>query len=335
MFSFNFLPSDKDTDGGSMKEESQQQSNDSHKAVPTSEDAEFHWLQPTDVKICLEDMTKCFAHLERACQMVILSKQQEDDTSNINSMSYLRQIHEDMVSQQSALHYNRTDLVPGIYEGGLKVWECSMDLCRYLYDHDVTMQGHVLELGCGHGLPSCWVFKMALSRQLEDCWVTLSDYNEFVLTDVTLKNVFLNAKDACSISTEPTLTKWLSEHAALGAGDWNKMSSLLLQPTPQSPDQPQAAPKDGLFDFILAAETTYSETAATETAMLIARHLRPGKGVAYVATKRYYFGVRGGTSCLVDALNRQGSHLDVEVLKEYNNGVGNIRELLLVRSHSP
>ena len=27
-----------------------------------------------------------------------------------------------------------TDIVPGKYEGGLKVWECSRDLGRYLFD---------------------------------------------------------------------------------------------------------------------------------------------------------------------------------------------------------
>jgi hypothetical protein len=24
------------------------------------------------------------------------------------------------------------DVIPGLYEGGLKVWECSLDLCRFL-----------------------------------------------------------------------------------------------------------------------------------------------------------------------------------------------------------
>lgn len=27
-----------------------------------------------------------------------------------------------------------SDLVPGVYEGGLKTWECSMDLVDYLHD---------------------------------------------------------------------------------------------------------------------------------------------------------------------------------------------------------
>jgi len=97
-----------------------------------------------------------------------------------------------------------------------------------------------------------------------------------------------------------------------------------------------ALPKGGLFDCILASETTYSETAAMETAELLSRHLKPGKGIAYISTKRYYFGVGGGTKCFCDALNKQKAHkFHVETLKIYDNGAGNIRELLLVKSLGP
>jgi hypothetical protein len=102
-----------------------------------------------------------------------------------------------------------------------------------------------------------------------------------------------------------------------------------------SPSHPAAVPPSGLFDFILAAETTYSETAAIETANIIARHLKPATGTAYIATKRYYFGVGGGTSCFCEALKRQTEHrFDIEILQVYDNGVSNIRELLLVRCRS-
>jgi len=49
-----------------------------------------------------------------------------------------------------------SDLVAGVYEGGMKLWECSLDLVQFL---DAPrwrsrIQGaRVLELGCGHGLP--------------------------------------------------------------------------------------------------------------------------------------------------------------------------------------
>ena len=39
-------------------------------------------------------------------------------------------------------------------QGGLKIWECSEDLARYLHDSDLQLRDKsVLELGCGAGLP--------------------------------------------------------------------------------------------------------------------------------------------------------------------------------------
>lgn len=38
--------------------------------------------------------------------------------------------------EQAALVDAPADLVPGVYEGGLKTWECALDLAAYL-DRDV------------------------------------------------------------------------------------------------------------------------------------------------------------------------------------------------------
>ena len=46
-----------------------------------------------------------------------------------------------------------SDLVPGIYEGGLKIWECAVDLARLLEREDIDGKC-VLELGCGAGKSS-------------------------------------------------------------------------------------------------------------------------------------------------------------------------------------
>lgn len=46
------------------------------------------------------------------------------------------------------------DLVSGVYEGGLKIWECSLDLVDYIKANASTFAGKsILELGCGQGLP--------------------------------------------------------------------------------------------------------------------------------------------------------------------------------------
>jgi len=43
--------------------------------------------------------------------------------------------------------------VTGIYEGGLKIWECSIDLATYIASKIDVKDLCVLELGCGAGLP--------------------------------------------------------------------------------------------------------------------------------------------------------------------------------------
>lgn len=48
---------------------------------------------------------------------------------------------------------SHSDLLSGVYEGGLKVWECTFDLLNYLESEGVCFSGaRVLDLGCGAGL---------------------------------------------------------------------------------------------------------------------------------------------------------------------------------------
>ena len=48
-----------------------------------------------------------------------------------------------------------SDLVSGVYEGGVKVWECTFDLIDYLHSNKEIMKDRkIMELGCGQALPS-------------------------------------------------------------------------------------------------------------------------------------------------------------------------------------
>jgi SAM-dependent methyltransferase len=76
------------------------------------------------------------------------------------------------------------DLISGKYEGGLKLWECSLDLLKYLKSFEV-LPYKVLELGCGHGLPGIFCAQ-------QNCLVTFQDYNKEVLEYVTVNNVVKN-----------------------------------------------------------------------------------------------------------------------------------------------
>ncbi|KAJ1674487.1 hypothetical protein EV182_003181, partial [Spiromyces aspiralis] len=95
-----------------------------------------------------------------------------------------------------------SDLVKGVYEGGLKTWECSIDLINYLtetYDDEGLVDLDVLEIGCGSALPSLHILKAqhevaaaaaGSGRQIGR--VHMQDYNHEVLRLVTLSNVLLN-----------------------------------------------------------------------------------------------------------------------------------------------
>ncbi|KAG0031022.1 Histidine protein methyltransferase 1 [Podila clonocystis] len=82
----------------------------------------------------------------------------------------------------------KSDLVKGIYEGGLKTWECALDLVAYLAENKEPYDGKkVLELGCGSALPGIYLLTQSSSVKVD-----FQDYNDQVLKLVTLPNVLLN-----------------------------------------------------------------------------------------------------------------------------------------------
>eukprot|EP00249_Psilotum_nudum_P016421 c25817_g1_i3 orf=1-588(-) len=87
------------------------------------------------------------------------------------------------------------DLIPGKYEGGLKLWECAIDLLNTLrqeiQDGHLSFRGkRVLELGCGHGLPG--IFACLKGASL----VHFQDFNVEVLRSLTIPNVNSNLEHA-------------------------------------------------------------------------------------------------------------------------------------------
>lgn len=72
-------------------------------------------------------------------------------------------------------NYDR-DIIPGVYEGGFKLWECTIDMVNYLVRENVDFDGkNVLDLGCGHGLLGMG----ALKKGAKSC--TFQDYNQDVI----------------------------------------------------------------------------------------------------------------------------------------------------------
>ena len=104
-----------------------------------------------------------------------------------------------------------SDLIPGVYEGGLKTWECALDLVETLEALHTTSGGstadgswssrlrgkNALELGCGTALPSLFILSQVLKDPLPSAskkvglTLHLADYNAQVLQLVTLPNLIL------------------------------------------------------------------------------------------------------------------------------------------------
>merc|ERR1712243_256667 len=80
------------------------------------------------------------------------------------------------------------DVETDIYEGGFKLWECTLDICQYfLKNYAKTVVGkRVLELGCGHGLPGILALKLGCES------VVFQDLNFEVLKLITACNIGLN-----------------------------------------------------------------------------------------------------------------------------------------------
>ncbi|KAL8613115.1 hypothetical protein ACOMHN_035056 [Nucella lapillus] len=128
------------------------------------------------------------------------------------------------VAQAIAGH---SDLIAGQYEGGLKVWECSLDLCHYLAEESGlgVEGGGVLEVGCGAGLPAMLACTMGARS------AHFQDFNQEVLETYTMRNVELNGINPASLK--------------FFYGDWSSFASL-------------AVDQNHRYDLILTAETIYN-----------------------------------------------------------------------------
>ena len=166
----------------------------------------------------------------------------------------------------------QSKLINLLIQGGLKIWECSEDLVRLLHDADYLFSDKsVLELGCGAGLPGL----LALSRGAE---VMFSDYNEDVLTELTIPNALLNlpSSPGSSDAADP-----VAEKCRFFSGDWSDLEENFL------------AKENKKFDLILTSETIYNVDNQSKLVSIFKKFLKDD-GHVLVAGKTLYFGVGGG-----------------------------------------
>lgn len=208
---------------------------------------------------------------------------------------------EDLSGEILSAGLDKSDLIPGVYEGGLKVWECTFDLGELIAEQETYTKlfkhASVLDLGCGSGILGILALKLGAAS------VVFQDYNKDVLTNVTIKNYCFNCCNNKDIQADA--------EAHFFSGDW----ASFRQNTQQ------------LYDIILTSETIYNANNYGKLIALLKNKLKPG-GLALLAAKVYYFGVGGGLRSLEQALDADGA-FGHRVAWECDNGVR--REILEIR----
>ncbi|ODA76771.1 hypothetical protein RJ55_08042 [Drechmeria coniospora] len=233
------------------------------------------------------------------------------------------------------------DVKTGIYEGGFKSWESSVDLIKVLASENLQSSlygrpSRIIELGCGTALPSIAVFQRAMalqSSQAQPLTFVMADYNPSVLQLITLPNFLLawafqhqqshaTLEDAFSLDEELEITPELLEAFKLYllerkiqlsfiSGGWCKEFIQLLYSLPASTTTAEVS-KSTPVTLILGAETIYSPFALqafTETVFALLSHEQmalSAEASAFVAAKRLYFGVGGSLDDFVERARGKG-----------------------------
>ncbi|XP_027913433.1 histidine protein methyltransferase 1 homolog isoform X1 [Vigna unguiculata] len=235
------------------------------------------------------------------------------DSVNLDGVTLLK----GRVSTQQVFGLSNSDLVPGKYEGGLKLWEGSLDLIKALRSDirsGLTSFGgkRVLEVGCGHGLPGIFALLEGAAA------VHFQDFNAEVLRCLTIPNLNANISGESQPSpSNPTICD--KAEVRFFAGDWSEIDKML----------PYVSTDDncgGGYDFILMAETVYSVSSLQTLYNLIKKCLQNPDGVVYMAAKKYYFGVGGGSRRFLSLVEKDGV-FSSSLVAEITDGSSNVREV--------
>ena len=190
-----------------------------------------------------------------------------------------------------------TDLISGKYEGGIKIWECDQDLLEFLPSiyNDSWKNKNILDMGCGHGLPGIYLLLKGINE------ICFQDFNKEVLDNIT-KNYINQLKNNFGLNFEKNVN--------YVDGDWG------------------AFHYDKKFDVIISGDTLYNNLNYEKIYNLIKNNLNKD-GEAYFASKRFYFGVGGGSSEFRQYITERND-FEISQVKTIKDCINNIRVILKI-----
>ncbi|KAL4473180.1 hypothetical protein ABPG72_015561 [Tetrahymena utriculariae] len=209
----------------------------------------------------------------------------------------------------------KEDIIKDIYEGGFKVWECTIDLLSYLHKNNFDFQGKtVMDLGCGHGLLGIYAMQQGAKQ------VLFQDYNYEVLSIAVRLNIILNKVPN------------VQERLIYLSGEWNNLENKIAQQINEVGFfENKVVQYENQFDLLMLSEVIYNQANYEKVTNLIYKLMKPN-GICLLANKLYYFGVGGSMPEFKQYLQTNHSgKLQLESLEIVNNKKGNKREIVVVR----
>ncbi|KAF4349575.1 hypothetical protein F8388_003759, partial [Cannabis sativa] len=192
----------------------------------------------------------------------------------------------------------------------------------------------IFQLGCGHGLPGIFACLEGAAS------VHFQDFNAEVLKCLTIPNVNANLQKKIQNSKTVVTGSEAATEVRFFAGDWSEIDKLLpnVRDSKKELDcSTENCSVDG-YDTILMAETVYSVTVFQRLYKLIKKCMSYPHGVVYMAAKKHYFGVGGGTRQFLSMVEKDENYevpnsykqlglMAYSLVSEVTDGSSNVREV--------
>eukprot|EP00331_Platyophrya_macrostoma_P032545 CAMPEP_0176458344 /NCGR_PEP_ID=MMETSP0127-20121128/32546_1 /TAXON_ID=938130 /ORGANISM="Platyophrya macrostoma, Strain WH" /LENGTH=309 /DNA_ID=CAMNT_0017848913 /DNA_START=27 /DNA_END=956 /DNA_ORIENTATION=+ len=207
------------------------------------------------------------------------------------------------------------DIKKDFYEGGFKIWECTVDLLKYLHESMLPYElkgKNVFDVGCGHGLLGIQAFLHGANS------VYFQDFNLEVLKFAVIPNIYLNGM----LEVLP--------RASFISGDWSKTYEKIINAIDDVVKEGTiGTPKATKFDLMLMSEVLYCKENYEKLARLITELLSE-TGFCLISTKLYYFGCTGSLPEFREYLANYWPNLAYKSVKQIKNKMSNKREIVAI-----